>query len=107
MGLKAFLVADEGEFIQVPQYYRKAQKKLKRLQRSVSRKKKKSNRRKKAIKRLARAHLKVANQRKDFHYHNAAINIKHRAVEHLVLKAQEMSDAIAGVTEKPTLYASA
>jgi putative transposase len=39
--------------------------------------------------------------------HNAAINIKHRAVGHPVLKAQEMSDAIAGVTEKPALYASA
>jgi hypothetical protein len=34
-------------------------------------------------------------------------NIKHRAVGHPVLKAQEMSDAIAGVTEKPALYASA
>jgi hypothetical protein len=30
-----------------------------------------------------------------------------RAVGHLVLKAQEMSDAIAGVTEKPALYALA
>jgi hypothetical protein len=39
--------------------------------------------------------------------HNAAINIKYRAVGHPVLKAQEMSDAIAGVTEKPALYASA
>ena len=39
--------------------------------------------------------------------HNAAINIKYRAVGHPVLKAQEMSYAIAGVTEKPTLYASA
>lgn len=37
--------------------------------------------------------------------HNAAINIKNRAVGHSVLKAQDMSDAIAGVTEKPTLYA--
>jgi putative transposase len=39
--------------------------------------------------------------------HNAAINIKHRAVGHPVLKAQVTSDAIAGVTEKPTLYAVA
>lgn len=39
--------------------------------------------------------------------HNAAINIKHRAVGHPVLKAQVTSDAIAGVTEKPTLYANA
>ena len=39
--------------------------------------------------------------------HNAAINIKHRAVGHLVLKAQVMPDAIAGFTEKPALYALA
>ncbi len=39
--------------------------------------------------------------------HNAAINIKSLAEGHPVNKAQEMSDAIAGVTEKPTLYASA
>jgi len=37
----------------------------------LSRKKKGSNRRKKAIKRVASAHLKVANQRKDFHYKTA------------------------------------
>jgi len=36
--------------------------------------------------------------------HNAAINIKNRAVGHLVLKAQLMSEAIAGVSEKPTSY---
>jgi putative transposase len=202
MGLKAFLVTDEGEEVSIPQHYRKAEKRLKRLQRGLSRKKKGSNRCKKAIKRVGKAHLKVANQRKDFHYktakkllnqgknigheklnikgiartrmaksthdagwgqflqilsikaeraglmtvavnpngttqncsgcgvkvpktiadrwhfcldcgceldrdHNAAINIKHRAVGHSVLKAQETPDAIAGVTEKPALYASA
>ncbi len=37
--------------------------------------------------------------------HNAAINIKHLAVGHSVNKAQVTSDAIAGVTEKPALYA--
>jgi putative transposase len=34
--------------------------------------------------------------------HNAAINIKNRAVGQPVLKAQLMSDGIPGVTEKPT-----
>lgn len=200
MGLKSFLVDDSGNDESIPQHYRKAEKRLKRLQRSLSRKKKGSNRRQKAIKRVAKTHLKVANQRKDFHYkiakkllsqgkhvaheklnikgiartrlaksthdagwgqflsilsikaeraglftiavnpnstsqdcsncghkvkkelsdrwhscpncgcsldrdHNAAINIKHRAVGHSVLKAQVTSEAIAGVTEKPALYA--
>jgi putative transposase len=67
MGLKSFLVTDEGKEVPIPQHYRKAQKRLGRLQRSLSRKKKGSERRKKAIKRVAKAHQKVANQRKDFH----------------------------------------
>ena len=71
MGLKAFLVDDAGEEVAIPQPYRKAEKRLKRVQRSLSRKKKGSNRRKKAIKRVAKLHLKVANQRKDFHYKTA------------------------------------
>jgi putative transposase len=200
VGLKSFLVTDEGEEVAIPQPYRKAEKRLKQLQRSLSRAKKGSVRRRKAVKRVALAHLKVANQRKDFHYktakkllnegknvgheslnikgiartrmaksthdagwgqflqilsikaeraglmaiavnpngttqlcsscghkvpktiqdrwhscpscgceldrdHNAAINIKHRAVGHTVLKAQEMPDGMPGVTEKPALYA--
>ncbi|BAZ46986.1 ISSoc10, orfB transposase (plasmid) [Chondrocystis sp. NIES-4102] len=200
LGLKSFLVDDSGEKVEIPQHYRKVEKRLKRLQRSLSRKKKSSNRRKKAIKRVSKEHLKVSNQRKDFHYktvqkllfqgkhvaheklnikgiaktrlaksthdagwgqflqilsikaekagllamavnpngtsqncsgcgtkvpkelkdrihachecgltldrdHNAAINIKYLAVGHSVGKAQVTSDAIAGVTEKPALYA--
>ena len=201
MGLKSFLVDDLGEEVVIPQYYRKSERRLKKIQRSLSRKKKGSKRRRKVIKRVAKAHLKVSNQRKDFHYktakkllskgknvghedlnikgiartrmakstydagwgqflqilsvkaanaglmtiavnpngttqecsscgqkvpktiqdrwhecqcgcsldrdHNAAINIKHRAVGHPVLKAQEMPDGIPGITEKPALYASA
>jgi putative transposase len=200
MGLKSFLVDDSGKEVAIPQHYRKSEKRLKRLQRSLSRKKKGSNRRQKAIKRVAKAHLKVSNQRKDFHYktakqllsqgdhiaheklnikgfartrlaksthdagwgqflsilsikaeraglltiavnpngtsqdcsncgykvkkelsdrwhfcshcgcsldrdHNAARNIKYRAVGHSVLKAHLTSEAIAGVDEKPALYA--
>jgi putative transposase len=199
VGLKSFLVTDEGEEVAIPQPYRKAEKRLKQLQRSLSRTKKGSLRRRKVVKRVAKAHLKVANQRKDFHYktakkllnkgknigvenlnikgiartgmakstydagwgtflqilstkaenaglqtiavnpngttqdcsvcgqkvpkeiqdrwhschhcglelgrdHNAARNIKYLAVGHPVNKAQETPDAIAGVTEKPTLY---
>lgn len=200
MGLKSFLTDDSGEEVEIPQHYRSSEKRLKRLQRSLSGKKKGSNRRRKAIKRVGKAHLKVSNTRKDFHYktakkllsqgkhvaheklnikglaksrlaksvndagwgqflqilsikaekagllaiavlpgatsqncsgcgtkvpktlshrlhvcpecgltldrdHNAAINIKYLAVGHSVGKAQVTSDAIAGVTEKPALYA--
>jgi putative transposase len=36
--------------------------------------------------------------------HNAAINIKNRAVGHSVLKAKSLRTAIAGLSWKPTLY---
>jgi putative transposase len=67
LGLKSFLVDDLGEEVVIPQHYRKSERWLKKIQRSLSRKKKGSNRRSKAIKRVARASLKVCNQRKDFH----------------------------------------
>jgi putative transposase len=71
VGLKSFLVTNEGEEVEIPQPYRKAQERLAKLQRSVSRKKKGSKRRRKAVKRVARLHQKIANQRKDFHYKTA------------------------------------
>lgn len=68
VGLKSFLVTSDGEEVAIPQHYRKAEKRLKRLQRQLSKKKKGSKRRAKAVKRVSRAHLKVTNQRKDFHH---------------------------------------
>jgi putative transposase len=199
VGLKDFLTTSENETVAIPQHYRKAQKRLRIIQKRVSRRKKGSNRRQKAVKQLGKCHKKVADKRKDFHFktannllkkydvvaveelnikglartklaksvldagwssflsiltnkavnagllvipvsayntsqdcsgcgekvpkklherwhdcphcgcsldrdHNAAINIKNRAVGHPVFKAQLMSEAIAGVTEKPTSY---
>ena len=183
----------------IPQHYRKAQKRLRTIQKRVSRRKKGSNRKQKAVTQLGKCHKKVADKRKDFHFktanellkkydvvavedlnikglartklaksvldagwssflsiltnkavnagllvipvsayntsqdcsscgekvpkklherwhdcphcgcsldrdHNAAIGIKNRAVGHPVLKAQLMSEAIAGVAQKPTPY---
>jgi len=199
MGLKSFLVTSAGQSVDIPQHYRKSEKRLAKLNRDLSRTKKGSNRRAKAIQRLSKHHQKVARQRKQFHYetatlftglnvaheklnikglaktrlsksindagwgqfleilkvkaensglstipvnprntsqacsncgqivrktlsdrihkcdcgcvldrdHNAAINIKKLAEGHPVNKAQVMSYAIAGFTEKPMLYASA
>ncbi len=45
---------------------RKGEKKLKRLQRQLSRKQKGSNNRKKSRQRLAKGHLKISRQRKEF-----------------------------------------
>ncbi|MEI2580236.1 RNA-guided endonuclease InsQ/TnpB family protein [Scytonema sp. PRP1] len=197
LGLKEFLTTSTGETVEIPQHYRKSQKRLRVIQKRLSRRKKESNRRRKAVKQLAKQHKKVAEKRKDFHFktakqllskydvvahedlnvkglsksqlaksvhdagwssflsilttkaenagllviavnasgtsqdcsscgvkvpkrlherwhscqcgcsldrdHNAARNIKNRALGHRVLKAQSMSDGIPGVTLEPTL----
>ena len=66
VGLKAFYTDSEGNTIENPRHYRKAEQQLKRLHRQLSRKQKKSNNRNKARKQLAKAHLKVQRQREDF-----------------------------------------
>jgi putative transposase len=66
VGLKAFCTDSNGNTIDNPRFYRKAEKKLKKLHRRVSRCEKKSKNRKKAQKKLAKSHLKVQRQRKDF-----------------------------------------
>ena len=66
VGLKAYYTDSDGNTVDNPRHYRKAEQKLKRLQRHVSRKQKKSANRKKASKQLARAHLQVQRQREDF-----------------------------------------
>ena len=68
VGLKAFLVTAEGEAVENPRHYRKAERKLKKAQQRVSRRKRGSNRRRKAVKLLARKHQKVRRQRQDFHH---------------------------------------
>jgi len=71
LGLKAFVVTADGQQVNPPQYYRKAQKKLRVAGRTVARRKKGGNRRRKAVQRLACTHQHVANQRKDFHHKTA------------------------------------
>jgi len=66
VGLKAFLTDSQGNTVDNPRHYRKAEKKLKRLGRRLSRKQKKSANRKKARQALAKQHLKVQRQREDF-----------------------------------------
>jgi putative transposase len=66
VGLKAFYTDSGGNTVENPRHYRKAEQKLKRLQRQLSRKNKGSKNRNKARKQLAKAHLKVQRQREDF-----------------------------------------
>jgi putative transposase len=66
VGLKAYYTDSDGNTVENPRYLRKAEKRLKRLHRQLSRKQKKSKNRTKARKQLAKAHLKVQRQREDF-----------------------------------------
>jgi putative transposase len=70
VGLKFFLVDSEGHQIDCPNYYRKAEKQLNRLNKKKSKKyrkgKKQSRNYHKARKRYARKHLRVSRQREEF-----------------------------------------
>jgi len=71
LGVTHLATLSNGEMIEHPRYYRKAQKTLEKRQQALSRKKRGSHRRDKARKAVAKAHRKVARQRRDFH-HKAA-----------------------------------
>ena len=66
LGLKYFYKATAGTEVENPKFLMKSERKLKRLQRRVSKKQEGSQNRKKAINRLGRQHLKVSRQRKDW-----------------------------------------
>lgn len=68
VGLEKFLTTADGQSIEVPQYYRKAQATLARQQRKLARKNKGSKNYQKQANKLARLHLHVARQTKEFHY---------------------------------------
>ncbi|MCM0590501.1 MAG: transposase [Gloeotrichia echinulata IR180] len=66
LGLEFFYTDSDGNTIENPRVLRKSEKALKRKQRKVSKSKKGSSNRRKAVKKLAKKHLKVSRQRKDF-----------------------------------------
>jgi putative transposase len=71
VGLKVFLVTADGEVVDNPRHYRKAERQLAKAQRRVSRRTKGSKRRRKAVQLLKRHHQKVQRQRRNFHHKTA------------------------------------
>ena len=65
-GLKNFITLSNGEKINSPEYLKKSLRKLRRLNKSHSRKKTNSKNREKARVKLAKCYEKIANQRKYF-----------------------------------------
>jgi putative transposase len=78
VGLKDFAVTSDGERIPIPRFYRRAERKLRRLQRAYSRTRQGSAGRERARNRVARQYAKVASRRRDF-LHKASISLVRRA----------------------------
>ena len=66
VGLNHFYTDSNNQKVDNPRFLRKSLKLLKKRQRQVSKKQKGSTNRRKAVNKLARTHLKVSRQRKDF-----------------------------------------
>ena len=68
LGLTHFAVLSDGTKVAAPKFLRRAARKLSKLQKSLSRKAKGSNNRKKAVVKVARAHARVADTRRDWQH---------------------------------------
>lgn len=66
LGIKEFAITSDGEMIENPKYLRKSEKRLRKLQKDLSRCQNGSKNRKKCRIEVAKQHEKIANQRKDF-----------------------------------------
>lgn len=89
VGLSSFATLDNGEKIDNPRWYAKAQVKLRRAQRRVARRLVNSARRAKAVILLAKIHAHIRDQRADFHHRKSrllVLNYGFIAVEDLNVK---------------------
>ena len=90
LGLQHFAVLSDGQKIAAPRFLRRAEKLLKRRQRNLSRKMKGSRNWDKARRNVARAHVRVADARRDFHHQLSTALIRENqaiAVEDLAVGA--------------------
>jgi putative transposase len=71
VGVKVFLITADGQPVENPRHYRKAERALKKVQKRVAGRKKGSHRRRKAVQVLAKKHQHVRQQRHDFHHKTA------------------------------------
>jgi putative transposase len=102
VGLKAFAVLSNGKVVDSPNFLRRAERKLRKAQKDLSRKTKGSNNRKKQVVKVARVHAKVADARQDFHHQLSTRLIRENqtvAVEDLnvsgMLKNRRLAKSVA------------
>ncbi len=99
LGITHFAALSDGGMIDNPRHYRRAEKKLKKLQEALSRKKHKNekkgckgHRRRKAVQRVAKAHRKIRNQRRDFHHKESRKLVnRYQVIAFEDLKAKNLS----------------
>ena len=68
VGLEKFLATSDGQAVEIPQFYRKSQRHLARQQRQLARMESCSKNHQRQANRVARLHLHIARERKEFHY---------------------------------------
>ena len=68
VGLEKFLATSDGQAVEIPQFYRKSQQQLARHQRQLARMERGCKNHQRQSNKVARLHLHVARQRKEFHY---------------------------------------
>src|ERR1700680_4835457 len=76
VGLTTFAVLRDGAEIANPRHFRLAERRLRLAQRKLARRKKRGRRRLKARQKVARVHIHVANQRRDFHHKSAVALVR-------------------------------
>ncbi|MCK9879132.1 transposase [Frankia sp. Ag45/Mut15] len=89
LGLGHFAVLSDGRKVDAPRFLRRAETRLRRAQRTLSRKEKGSRNRAKARVKVAREHARVADARREFHHQLSTKLIRENqavAVEDLAVK---------------------
>jgi putative transposase len=102
MGIAVAVADSDGGFVENPRHLEHSRVRLARAQRRLSRKRKGSNRRERAKARVARVHLKIRNQRKDWQHKltNAYTN-SHGVIVVEALKVQNMMRSAKGTARNP------
>ena len=102
MGLKLFTAMSDGTTVEPLKALAQQQLRMKRYQRSVSRKKKGSANRKKAVARLGNLHRRIARQRSDW-LHKLTIDLanRHAVIALEDLRISNMSASAKGTVEAP------
>ena len=96
LGLTSFAVLSDGTVIRSPKFLRRAERKLRRLGKALSRKVEGSSRDKARVA-VARAHARVADSRRDFHHKTSTAIIR----DNQAVYAEDLCVAGLGRTRPP------